>query len=156
MKPVKYLVILAIGFCAVYAGHAQDIAGTARAVFKKHQTSVITLQLVIKSKMGFGGGSDARESRQEVSGTVIDPGGLTVVSLSSIDPTGMMQSFMSGLGDDDEGSKFRMQSEVSDVKLLMDDGSELPAEVVLRDRDLDLAFIRPKTKPATAMKALDL
>jgi hypothetical protein len=38
----------------------------------------------------------------------------------------------------------------------LEDGSELPAEVVLRDKDLDLAFIRPKTKPASSMPALDL
>src|SRR2546422_4160959 len=37
-----------------------------------------------------------------------------------------------------------------------DDGTEIPAEIVLRDRDLDLAFIRPKTKPANPMPAVDL
>jgi len=49
-----------------------------------------------------------------------------------------------------------METEVSDVKILLDDGTELPAEVVLRDKDLDLGFIRPKTKPAAPMPALDL
>src|SRR2546422_5707095 len=37
-----------------------------------------------------------------------------------------------------------------------DDGAEIPAEIVLRDKDLDLAFIRPKTKPASPMPAVDL
>src|SRR5687768_17525049 len=136
---------------------AQDVTTKAREIFKKHQTSVITIELVIKSKIGFGGGGDARESRQEVTGTVIDPSGLTAVSLSSTDPTGMFQSFMGGFGGDDEESlKLKMESEVSDVKLLTHDGSELPAEIVLRDKDLDLAFLRPKTKPATPLPALDL
>jgi S1-C subfamily serine protease len=40
--------------------------------------------------------------------------------------------------------------------MLMEDGSELPAEVVLRDKDLDLAFVRPKTKPSAPLPALDL
>jgi hypothetical protein len=38
----------------------------------------------------------------------------------------------------------------------MEDGTEVPSEIVLRDKDLDLAFIRPKTKPATPMDAIDL
>jgi len=49
-----------------------------------------------------------------------------------------------------------METELGDVKILLDDGTELPAEVVLRDRDLDLAFIRPKTKVTTPLTALDL
>ncbi len=45
---------------------------------------------------------------------------------------------------------------MSDVKILQEDGTEIPAEIVLRDKDLDLAFIRPKVKPASAMTAVDL
>jgi hypothetical protein len=156
MIPYRFLLILV---CLVTASlsPAQDLTVKGREIFKKHQTSVITVELVIKSKIGFGGGSDARESRQEVTGTVIDPSGLTAVSLSSTDPTGMISSFMGGFGgDDEENFKLKMESEVSDVKLLTHDGSELPAEIVLRDKDLDLAFIRPKTKPAAPLPALDL
>ena len=120
---------------------AQDEAARGRDVFKKNHGSVITLEVVIKSKMGFRSG-EGRESKQEISGTVIDPSGLTAVALSSIDPTSLFQS--------------KMETEVNDVKLLLPDGSETPAEIVLRDRDLDLAFLRPKTKPATPLTALDL
>src|SRR5207244_2979742 len=52
--------------------------------------------------------------------------------------------------------RFKMETELSDVKLLLDDGTEVPAEVVLRDKDLDLAFIRPKARLASPMTALDL
>ena len=137
---------------------ADEMAAKAREVFKKYQSSVVTVQLVVKSKMGFAGvGGDARESKQEVSGTVIDSSGLTAVSLSSTDPTTLLQGFMSGFGGDGEDNlKFKMESELSDVKLLTQDGAELPAEIVLRDKDLDLAFLRPKTKPTTALPSLDL
>jgi S1-C subfamily serine protease len=40
--------------------------------------------------------------------------------------------------------------------MLLDDGKEVPAEIVLRDKDLDLAFIRPKTSLAAPLPALDL
>jgi S1-C subfamily serine protease len=90
---------------------------------------------------------------------MIDPTGLTVVSLSSIDPMGAFQGMMGGFGGDggeDEGFKLKMESEVTDVKLLSSDGAEFPAEIVLRDKDLDLAFLRPKSKPAQPQPTVDL
>ena len=42
------------------------------------------------------------------------------------------------------------------MKILQDDGSEIAAQVVLRDRDLDLAFIRPTVAPTAPMPAIDL
>jgi|ERR1051326_7375832 S1-C subfamily serine protease len=149
---------LGLGFLLPGATHAQDLAARGRDVFSKNRTAVVTVQLVVKTKLGFQGfGGDAQESKQEVTGTVIDPSGLTAVSLSSTDPTSLMQSFMGGFGGDgEEGAKMKFNSEVSDVKLLCNDGAELAAEIVLRDKDLDLAFVRPKSKPAAPLPALDL
>jgi len=45
---------------------------------------------------------------------------------------------------------------LSDVKILFEDGTEVPAEVVLRDKDLDLAFVRPKSKITAELTPLDL
>jgi serine protease Do len=56
----------------------------------------------------------------------------------------------------DEAAKNKLDIEVTDLKLLLDDGTEIPAEIVLRDKDMDLAFIRPKTKPASPMTAVDM
>lgn len=155
-KPSVLLLTLLLMFLS--STEAQDLAAKGRAVFKKNQNAVVTVQLVVKSKMGFAGvGGDARESKQEVTGTVIDPSGLTAVSLSSTDPTSILQGFMGSFGGDGEESfKLKMESELSDVKLLSPDGVELPAEIVLRDKDLDLAFVRPKAKPATPLASLDL
>src|SRR2546430_17403119 len=89
----------ALFFTLCVSGRADEMAEKARAVFKKNQSSVVTVQLVVKSKMGFAGaGGDSRESKQEVSGTVIDPSGLTAGSLSSTGPTRLLQGFMSGVG----------------------------------------------------------
>ena len=44
----------------------------------------------------------------------------------------------------------------SDVKLRLSDGKELPARIVLRDEDLDLAFLRPTTKPEKPLVAINL
>lgn len=134
---------------------ADELAQKGRAIFKQHQRAVVTVQVVMKAKMSFGGlGDQGNESKQDLTGTVIDPSGLTVLALSATDPSSMIRGLLGGMGDED--MKFKFDTELTDVKILLEDGTELPAEVVLRDRDLDLAFIRPKTKPAQPMPAIDL
>lgn len=121
----------------------------------KNRHSVVTVQIVVKSKFSVGGmGGQSNESRQDVTGTIIDPSGLTVLSLAATDPGQMMQNVIAGMSDDD--SKFKMETELSDLKILLEDGTEVPAEVVLRDKDLDLAFVRPKTKLTAQLVPLDL
>src|SRR5439155_18021693 len=72
---------------------------------------------------------------------------LTVLALSACDPSEMYKRMY---------PEYKVEAEVTDVKLLLDDGVELSAEIVLRDKDLDLAFIRPKAKQSSAMAAVDL
>jgi S1-C subfamily serine protease len=143
-----------LAFLGASAG-ADELAEKGRAIFKKNQHSVVTVQIVLKNKISMGGrGGQSSESRQDLTGTVIDPSGLTVLSLSATDPSQLVQTMMGDAAQDE--SKFKMESELSDLKILLDDGSEVPADVVLRDKDLDLAFIRPKSKLTTPMQALDL
>ncbi len=146
-------VFLLPALCLVCFG--DELAEKGREIFKQNQRAIVTVQLVLKSKFSMRGmGGQSNESKRDVTGTVVDPSGLTILSLSGIEPGDMMQNFFGDAGDDDP--KFKMETELGDVKILLEDGAELPAEVVLRDKDLDLAFIRPKTKPATPMPSLDL
>ncbi len=134
---------------------ADELAEKGRAIFKQYQRAVVTVQVVIKSKMSFGGmGAQGNESKQDLTGTVVDPSGLTVLALSATDPSSMIRNLLSGMGD--EESRFKFDTELTDVKILLEDGTELPAEILLRDRDLDLAFIRPKVRPAQPMPFVDL
>ena len=130
-----------------------EFSEKGREVFKKYRHSVVTVQIVVKSKISMAGmGGQANETRQDVTGTLIDSSGLTVLSLAATDPAQMMQNFMST----DEDSKIKLETELSDVKILLEDGTEIPAEVVLRDKDLDLAFVRPKIKITAELTPLDL
>src|SRR5712691_6595400 len=112
---------------------ADELAEKGKAIFKKNQHAVVTVELVLKNKFSMSGmGGQSNESRQDATGTVVDPSGLTVMSLSATDPSQLLQNMMSG-GSDEE-SRFKMETELSDVKILLEDGSEIPAEVILRDR----------------------
>jgi hypothetical protein len=123
-----------------------DLAEKGREILNKNQHAIVTVPVVLKLSSG-GGGGQSREYKQEITGTVVDPSGLTVVALSACDPTEMSRRM---------SPENKMESEVTDVKILLDDGTELSSEIVLRDKDLDLAFLRPKTKPSSPMTALDL
>jgi hypothetical protein len=135
--------ILLSFFWAVVAP-ASELAEKGREIFNRVQHAVVTVSVVVKAT---GPGGRSGETKQEITGTVVDPSGLTVVALSACDPTEMYRR----MSDD-----YKVEVEVSDIRILLADGTELPGEIVLRDKDLDLAFIRPKTKPTSPMTAVDL
>jgi hypothetical protein len=143
-----FALALALAGAAV-PGRADEIAEKGRDIFKQHQHAVVTVQAVMK--ISYPGAAKTSENRQDLTGTVVDPSGLTVLALSACDPTEMYQRMMS-----EEAAKYKLDIEITDLKILLDDGTEIPSEIVLRDKDMDLAFIRPKTKPASPMAAVDL
>jgi S1-C subfamily serine protease len=129
--------------------HADDLADKGRDIFKKNQHAVVTVQAVLKTTYsGNGRSSNPSESKQDLTGTVIDPSGLTVLALSSVDPAELYRRMS------DEYKT--VETQINDLKILLDDGTEIPSEIVLRDNDLDLAFVRPKTKPSAPMASVDL
>ena len=147
LKPI--LCILGSLACFSLTGWADELAEKGRDVFKKHQRAVVTVQLVQKVTYSASGrAGESQEAKQDITGTVVDPSGLTVLALSSTDPTEMIRRTY--------GDRVKIEVEVSDLKILLDDGAEIPAEIVLRDKDLYLAFIRPKVKPASPMESADL
>ena len=130
------LLALALGLAGVTTpSPADELAEKGRDIFNKNQQAVVTVQVVLK--VSVSGAAKSSENRQEITGTVVDPSGLTVLALSAADPSEMYQRMMA-----EQGSQDKLETEVTDVKILLDDGTEVPAEIVLRDKDLDLAFIR--------------
>lgn len=123
-----------------------------RAILEQHKDAVVTVQLVIRQRMSMMGMSaHDEESRSDVTGIVIAPDGLTVLSLTGADPMRMFESMMPDLMGD-----MQMEASVTGVRLLLASGDELPARIVLRDRDLDLAFVRPAEPPAAPLPYIDL
>jgi hypothetical protein len=146
-NPILLALVLSLAGMATRCP-ADELAVKGRDIFNKNQQAVVTLQVVLK--MSYSGAAKANETRQEITGTVVDASGLTVLALSAADPSEMYQRMMA-----EQGSQYKLEAEVTDLKILLADGTELPAEIVLRDKDLDLAFIRPKSKPASPMAAVD-
>jgi len=143
-------VSLVLSCCIGVAAFADPAAQAGRAVFDANKNAVLTVKAVISTKMAFMGQSNEDESQAEFTGTVISPDGLMVFSLSSSDPAASMTML---LGGGREG--FDVESQVKDLKILLTDGTEVPAEIVLRDQDFDLGFMRPKDAPAEPFQAVD-
>ena len=120
---------------ALLTSAAPDLEAAARATAEQNGKAVVTVRLVLKLKTG----GQEHEQKVEAPGVVIDPTGLTVASASSIDPSGAFRRML-----DAQRQRMNIESEVKEPVILLEDGTELEAAVVLKDTDLDLAFIRPR------------
>ncbi len=136
--------LLLILFVLAVPVSADEIAEKGRALLEENRGAVITVRSVLN--ISYGGGEDEREN--EANGTLITPDGLTVLSLAALDPTIMMQRM--------RGDQDNIVSKITNLTLLFADDTELDGEVVLRDQDLDLAFVRPVTKPEEPLPYVDL
>lgn len=140
-KIVAAAALAALAAGAPRGAAADDLKAVARATAAKAGKAVVTVKVVVKLKLG----GREQEEKLELLGTVIDPSGLTVASASAVEPTSMLQQGggrRGGRGGGDAAP--RIESEVSETAIVLEDGTEIEADVVLKDADLDLAFIRPR------------
>jgi hypothetical protein len=143
--PLALAALLAFGSFspAAAADPAPKIEETARRLFKAHADSVITVRATVALTMAAGDSpSQSRDQTVEEFGTVVTADGLVVVAASSIDPA----TAADGRTVNMRGSqvKLTVTSEVKEARFILPDGSEIPAVVVYKDRDLNLAYLRPE------------
>jgi hypothetical protein len=134
MKPAPVLsVLLAAALAAPLPAATEAEAAAGRGILKANADSIVLIELVVNASTAGRGGRGSAEQKLEVNGTVIAANGLTVTSLASIDPR-------VGRG---RGGGENSDTEFKEVKLRLADNTEVPAMVVLKDAELDLAFIAP-------------
>jgi S1-C subfamily serine protease len=110
----------------------------AKKILEKHKDSIVSVRLVVKIK-NFIEGRPVGEGEREVhvNGFTVHPSGITVISSSATDPTTAFQSPMAKKG------QLKNEVTVVDAKIILSDGTEVPASIVLKDKDLDIAFVKP-------------
>ncbi|MCL5103522.1 MAG: serine protease [Armatimonadetes bacterium] len=145
MKLTIAALLIALSLCTACLA---DVPEDGRKIAEANKDAAVTVQLVLESKMSYQGETQKHENKMNATATVIDASGLTVTSLSQIEPP-----FGSGM--EREGG-FSMTIDVVDAKIRLSDGTEIAADVVLRDKDLDLAFLKPKKVPETPLAYVDL
>lgn len=135
---------LALALAAIQPAAAQDLRQTGKKLKADCGDAVVIVKIVLSN-------SGDSTIQGETCGTVISPDGLVVVPLFTIDPTQVAKRMMGPLG---EG--LPLNTQVRDIKITFGKQPEVPATVVLRDNDLNLALLRPLTKPKQPVKCVDL
>jgi len=135
--------------------YADETANAGRKVVDQWQQTVVILEIVSKTTTTMFGETETEETQIEARGVVLDPSGLVVTALSSSDPMTLLNEMIAGMGEI-EGMMGDMETkaEITGVKIILADGTALPAQIVLRDQDLDLAFFRPLKTPDKPLAAL--
>ena len=153
IRPSRYLaaLLMLVSFTPACALAAESNAAAGRALMKRYADAIVAVELVVTLKIKYGDReAPPREDRVEVNGTMISPSGLVVTSLAEVDP---QTAFDSARGMGRGGQRVELVgSDFKEVKLRLADGSEVPARFVLKDADLDLAFMAPDLSAADAPK----
>ena len=133
------------------AAMGSELSQQARDILKNTQVSIITVTALSKLDMSgsglpvrLGGLGEAQES--SCSGVVVDATGLTAVSYSALNPMEKMSSMLKIKIGDDGDNEVKGKTELSRIQMRMADGTEVPARVVFKDKELDLAFVVPELK----------
>jgi S1-C subfamily serine protease len=126
---------------------------TARDVVRRKAEAVVMVMATLKIRANVGGQEQQVEQQAQANGTILDASGLTVLSLSTLQPDDMMARSLSARTR--PGTRVDVISEPSNVRMRTGDGREIAARLVLRDEDLDLAFIKPIDPPSPAVTWVD-
>ena len=140
---MKSYIFLFAGFLfASLSIHASTQAETQwRALLKDHANCVTWVSATVRVEVSAGGRSlPPQEQKLEALGTIIAEDGLTVLSLTKVDPTSSILSRLRSPG-------ASVQVHYTEVLILMQDGTEIPARLLLKDVDLDLAYLLPISNP---------
>lgn len=111
---------------------ADDDAGIYRAVLEKNTPSIVTVKLVLKTKISFMGQGQDMEQTVEVPGAVVDASGLVMMAADPLSPGGPL------------ASREEIEIKVKPVSLKVifeDDDEEYDAILGAKDTQLNLAFV---------------
>ncbi|MCU0772469.1 MAG: serine protease [Verrucomicrobia bacterium] len=136
----------------------------ARKLYDEKHEAIVWVSAVLRVSLAAAGSTDTplnipdQERTVDLLGTIIDPSGLVVVSHSQIDPSRELNERQINT----PGGLVNLEATVTlkEIRVTLADGTEIPAEQVMKDQDLDLSFIRIKTDSKEAdgvtIHAIDL
>jgi hypothetical protein len=135
MKTLAGIGIVVAGMVSTAAADEQTAVVQGRQIISKYGEAVVWINAATKVDLGERG---VREEKAECLGVVIDPCGLTVLPLNVLDQSVLIAAAMRS-----KGIEGKPTVTLSDVRITLADGAEVPAQIVLKDPDLDLAFVMP-------------
>ena len=136
------------------AAQTSEERAAARDHLAKRSSAIVTVLATVKLRgMPGPGQGEEMEDTVQANAVVLDGTGLTVTALSQLDPSETLKRIFSGMPG---APPMDLAVEQSNIRLRLEGGQEVPARIVLRDKDLDLVFLRPTTAPASPMPSVDM
>ena len=165
---IRHLTLALAATTALASAATDELRDTGRKLSATHGESVVWLSILSKTSMSAEGDVPAqiktalaaqeKEDKSEVTGTVVDASGLIVTALGGLDKSSMVDG--QTINTPQGPIKLKASSEIKEVKVITADGSEVPADLVLKDEDLGLAFIKIRSDSEEAkgveFKTIDL
>jgi hypothetical protein len=131
---------------------AQEESARLRAVLAVAAPCIVTVRVVTKTQMEFGGKSQDREARGELHGVVVDPDGLIMLSNAAFSPEHLM-GMVSGMRGADAP---HIKTIPTDIKVVVEqEEKEYSAFLAATDSKLDLAFVQIEELAGRKLKAID-
>ena len=160
----KKIIVTLFASSLLAAAARAEVLAPAKKLFAEKSDAVVWVTGVAKISFSAADSKDGGvnlpddESKVEALATLVDTNGLAVTILSQLDPARALsgRSLRTAQGP----VKVEAVSTLKEVAIVMPDGTEIPAELILKDTDLDLAVLRIKTASKEAkglvINAIDL
>ena len=130
------------GICQ--AADTEALRQGARKIYQERQEAVVAVSAVLKLEMG----GQTQDRDLNLYGTVLDENGLTVVSCTMVDPFATLGDSLKMEG----AGAATPKGTPSKIKIMLADGTEIPAKIAYEDPDMDLAFLVPEKGEKTLPK----
>jgi hypothetical protein len=118
-------------------------AAAGRVIVRRYADAIVAVKATANLKIIVSDRAmPPTDTKIDVNGTVITPAGLTVTSLSAIDTKAIFEAMRSQMPSGGMGVELG-PSDFKGLRLRLADGTEVPAKVVWRDADRDLALLAP-------------
>ncbi len=141
---------------AAFADDSEESITKAKAlgISEKNQDALVMVQFVVTMHIKLGSQESQPSDQQlQAKGVVVGKDGLVVVANSQTDPTrSIKQQLQRRAGN----QPVEVNTTVKEVKIIRNDGSEIEAEVAIKDADIDLTLVRPKEALKEEMTAVEL
>jgi hypothetical protein len=125
----------------------------ARKVLTAHQDAVVLIEGVLKAEMVVNGtrAGEPRESRIDISGFIVDASGLVAVSTFHLNPMGILGDKPMRMERGGKTFEIETRTRIENLRLRLRDRSEVPARIVIQDRDLGLTLLGPDSRDGASL-----
>ncbi len=123
---------------------AAEATETYPALLEQKAPAIVSVRVVLKTEMNFGGQGRTSESREEIAGVVVAKDGLILVSYDAF------------RSDDESDTQFQMKRTPKEIKVVFEgEEKEYEAEIVATDKKVNLAFLKVKDLEGRDVSVVD-